>query len=374
MKWFKLIDFERAAALVTWLCVSMSAAYFGIRQYGADHWRVWLSLLLFVSIAAGFVCLTKQTDKQNSRKVALLFAQYLLSIACFWVLPFNYLAIFVVIWSAIMPYYLSWQRAVLLSPLLALPLALSMTFYWQQQGGWLTALLFWTFNLFAMMMSRAAIRETHAREKADQLNRELVSAQQLLRQASQQDERLRIARNIHDLLGHHLTALSINLQVAAHKSEGEALDSIQRCHALSRLLLSDVRDAVADMRENACLNWSAAVSALFNLLPSPRLKLDVATDVKITDIYMAETLLYCVQEALTNTLRHTNATEFSVTLQRNPGQLSLKIHDNGGAPKAVRHGHGLTGMQERITAMGGRMHTHCCADGLMLCLQIPERD
>ena len=61
-------------------------------------------------------------------------------------------------------------------------------------------------------MVNTATKEREAKEHANQLNRELLATQELLSQASKQAERVRIARNIHDLLGHHLTALTINLR------------------------------------------------------------------------------------------------------------------------------------------------------------------
>ena len=112
------------------------------------------------------------------------------------------------------------------------------------------------FNLFAMIMSNTAIKESKAREEADALNRQLLSTQQLKKQALTQDERLRIARNIHDVLGHHLTALTINLQVASRKAdllestESQAIKrQVEQSHSIAKLLLSDVREAISDIRE-----------------------------------------------------------------------------------------------------------------------------
>ena len=78
------------------------------------------------------------------------------------------------------------------------------------------------FNMFALIMVNTATKEREAKERPNQLNRELLATQKLLRQASTQAERVRIVRNIHDLLGHHLSALSINLQVASRITQGEA--------------------------------------------------------------------------------------------------------------------------------------------------------
>jgi hypothetical protein len=79
----------------------------------------------------------------------------------------------------------------------------------------ISATLFLMFNLFALIMMNTAIKERRAREQANQLNRELLATHSLLRQASQQAAMDKISHKINDLLGDHLTALTINLQVAS---------------------------------------------------------------------------------------------------------------------------------------------------------------
>ena len=83
------------------------------------------------------------------------------------------------------------------------------------------------FNIFALFMINTANTERQAKERANQLNCELIATQKLLSQASKQAEWVRIARNIHDLLGHHLTALTINSQVATRITQGEAKEKMK---------------------------------------------------------------------------------------------------------------------------------------------------
>ena len=104
------------------------------------------------------------------------------------------------------------------------------------------------FNVFALIMVNTASKERQAEEYANQLNREFLATQKLLSQASKQAQRVRITRNIHDLLGHHLTALTINLQVASRITQGEAKEKVESYHFLAKLLLSDVREAVSEIR------------------------------------------------------------------------------------------------------------------------------
>src|SRR5205814_679781 len=70
-----------------------------------------------------------------------------------------------------------------------------------------------------------------------------------LAERSRAEERLRIARDLHDALGHHLTALSLNLEVAAHQTTGEARDNVRTAQSLARLLLGDIRETAHSMQQ-----------------------------------------------------------------------------------------------------------------------------
>lgn len=377
MKILKFFDFERTSALITWLFVSSSALYYSFSHYGVSSSRPWLTSAVVGGIALCFSVVTRRDMSFPQWRIPLLVTLYVLSVTSLFLLPYSYLAIFLVIWSALLPYYLAWKICLAVSVVAALPLGLIHSFYWQDSYALLTAALFWTFNLFAMMMSNVAIKEKMAREKSDELNRQLTSAQQLIRQAGQQDERLRIARNIHDVLGHHLTALTINLQVASHKANASGLDEVKahvdQCHSLAKLLLSDVREAVSDIRENAALDWQQAVRALFKDLPRPSLQLSIADNVKIEDVTTADTLLRCVQESLTNTIKHTQSAQLCVSLTKHKNSYWLKLQDEQvQAESPVKKGNGLTGMLERVEQTGGTMKFGFNNQGFLIDILLPE--
>ena len=94
-------------------------------------------------------------------------------------------------------------------------------------------------------------------------------------EASKQNERLRIARNIHDLVGHHVTALSLNLEMLAYKTEGEVQEDILAVQSIAKELLSKVRMAVTEYRMDVAMPVEEILSELVSHAPSLNVELDL---------------------------------------------------------------------------------------------------
>ncbi|MEQ3652715.1 MAG: histidine kinase, partial [Glaciecola sp.] len=215
--WQRLsISIESASALLTWALVSGSALYFMYGMEKLSDSALPIAAALFLTYIVLWLSLIRERPYKNDGRVRTIFLFLLFStvVGIYFVVPFVYTAIFMVIWSAALPYFISARLAFMLSPLWSAVLWAVYEYHWGFSGMIVSALLFWTFNLFALVMVTTTIKEKNTRETVETINRELVSTQHLLSQAAEQAERVRIARNIHDLLGHHLTALTINLQVA----------------------------------------------------------------------------------------------------------------------------------------------------------------
>ena len=119
------------------------------------------------------------------------------------------------------------------------------------------------FSSLVFVTALVARQQAEAREEQRRLNAELRATRALLGESVRVNERTRISRELHDLLGHHLTALSLNLEVAGHLTpEGRAREHVQQAHTLAKLLLTDVREAVSQLREGGAIDLAAALQPL----------------------------------------------------------------------------------------------------------------
>jgi signal transduction histidine kinase len=211
------------------------------------------------------------------------------------------------------------------------------------------------FQLFAVAMATLASRERLAREALTRAHTELLAARAQLADSSRNEERLRISRDLHDTLGHHLTALSLQLDVASRLTDGKAAEHVQQAHAITRLLLSDVRDVVSELRSGPRVNLGRAMRALAAQSSEPVIHLDLPDGLEIEEAPLAEALLKCVQEIITNTMRHASARNLRIALARDTAGITIHARDDGHGTSAITPGNGLTGMRERFEALGGRV-------------------
>lgn len=224
-----------------------------------------------------------------------------------------------------------------------------------------SAILFGLVLVFLQLLVNAVISEHKSREQ-------LAIAHEKLRQyaidvedIATLQERNRIAREIHDSLGHYLTALNLHLEAAWKLRESNPTDSMEFLKDAKQLgskALGEVRQSVAALRSDPLENLSLeeAISTLIaefhkstNIFPESKTQLDLplANDVK-TAIYRI------VQEALTNIAKYAQATEVKIEIWATT-DLHLTVEDNGIGFQLERNstGFGLQGMRERAFALGG---------------------
>ncbi|WP_295364256.1 sensor histidine kinase [Arenimonas sp.] len=217
------------------------------------------------------------------------------------------------------------------------------------------ALTYVGYSSFAMVIGLIAMQQAQAREEQRRLNAELRATRALLAESSRISERVRISRELHDLLGHHLTALSLNLEVAGHLTEGKAQEHVRQSHTLAKLLLTDVREAVSEMRQDGAVDLSGAIRTLAEGVPALDIRLDMPEPLLVEDPECAHVMLRCAQEIITNAVRHAGASTLWLSLSRDARGLRIQARDDGAGADELAPGNGLRGMRERLAACGGQV-------------------
>lgn len=266
-------------------------------------------------------------------------------------------------------------------PVILLPLLIAL---WDagasgQNHVLINGLAFTLYNIFAYMFAIRLHSEREARAQSANLLRELKATQTLLHDTAARDERLRIARDLHDTLGHHLTGLSIQLEVASHCNPEQAPEHIAKAQQITRLLLSDVRSSVSTLREQRRIDLATALRTLCSNLPKLDVNLDIEPNLTLCNAQLAGALFHTVQEALTNCMKHSAADRISIRLQHEPQGLRLRIQDNGNLKaRQPTHthqtGNGLKGMTERFAPFSGELEAGHNAEGFFIKVALPATE
>lgn len=234
------------------------------------------------------------------------------------------------------------------------------------------SVLYVGFTGFVFVTSLVARQQAQARDEQRRLNAELRATRALLAESVRVNERTRISRELHDLLGHHLTALSLNLEVASHLTSGQAHEHVGQAHTLARLLLSDVREAVSQIRDNDAIDMAATLQPLAERVPGLHIDLALPAPFLMNDPERAHVLLRCTQEIITNAVRHAQARRLRLRFVIERGAVHLHARDDGRGGGTAAAGNGLRGMRERLAAYGGEVEVETAVgQGFALRIRLP---
>lgn len=225
--------------------------------------------------------------------------------------------------------------------------------------------LYLGFQAFAALVAHYARSAERARDRLALVNADLLATRALLADSARDAERLRVARELHDVAGHKLTALTLNLRALAAEPGLAGHAGLDVARQLAGELMGDLRQVVQQLREDRGLDLATALHALAAPLPRPALRLDIADDVRIGDPQVAEALLRMVQEALTNSARHGQARHLDVAIRRDGPRIVVCIEDDGRLQAPLREGNGLAGMRERLAEAGGSLALSASPSGAL---------
>lgn len=225
-----------------------------------------------------------------------------------------------------------------------------------------TAFLFGLVLVFVLMLVNALLAERQSRQKLALAHDQLRQYALRIENQATLQERNRIAREIHDSLGHAMTAQSIQLENAllfCHSNPDKTQAFLTEAKQMAAMALKEIRQSISTLRYNPvqAINLESVLTTLMEDFCS-RTNITPDCTIGLTHPVTAEvkTAIYrIVQEALTNISKHSDATQVILLLQTTPEYLHLLVEDNGRGfnPEQNTTGFGLQGMRERTVALGG---------------------
>ena len=207
----------------------------------------------------------------------------------------------------------------------------------------------------------------------NRMNRKLRKANEEVEHLAKVAERERIARDLHDVLGHTLSVITLKSELAGKlidRDPQRAGKEIREVEQISRQALTEVRDAIRGYRSKGLVAELAQAKTTLETA-GLAVQCDAATTVKLPAV-QESVLSLAVREAVTNVVRHAQARSCRMRLEQQNGTCRLEIHDDG-LGSSNGEGNGLRGMRERVEMIGGTLNRNTEA-GTTLTITLPLKE
>ena len=219
-------------------------------------------------------------------------------------------------------------------------------------------------SYFVKLQMREKEKLAHINSELEQAYKKLIENSAAAHQLTIEEERTRMAREIHDTLAHTLTTLIVQLEACkrlASLDPSRLPAELEKAQELSRSGFNDIKRSIKALRPQAMENKSlfasinsvicetmenTKVNIAFNNLLAPDIKFSSQVEV---------TLFRAIQESITNSIRHGQASEIEITIKQENNTLQLCIADNGRGCSNIKKGYGMQGISERIESLNGNV-------------------
>ena len=345
-------EFVRGRSIVRWVTLLYSACFFFMPAYRHSY-AVWMELAVFY---AAFLILYYLVGKLKGRQQTVAFLLFFL--IAFLYYPFNQGAYVIFAYPfAMLCLFFSRLRTLFLVLIVMMAGVVAETRYLDRPFATAESVLLYCviFGLSNFAFAQQA-----------RTNFLLERANSEIERLSQEAERERIARDLHDLLGHTLTVITVKLDLArrllSHDPDRDlvrARNEIVEAEQTARNALAEVREAVSGYRAEGL---DAEIGRARRSLLSADVKL--VTTLAPVNLSSSQVNVLCLalREAVTNIVRHAHATVCHVALLEKDGTIHFTIEDNGlGGP--IREGNGLRGMRKRLQSVAGAVKLTSSANG-----------
>ncbi|MDA2157480.1 sensor histidine kinase [Bacillus cereus group sp. Bc253] len=206
------------------------------------------------------------------------------------------------------------------------------------------------------------------------LRNQLNEANEQIKDLVKREERQRIARDLHDTLGHTLSLITLKSQLVEKlivKNPERASAEAKEITQTSRTALKQLRELISDMR---MITVEEELEQIKAILQAANIELEIKQETSASSLSPIEQniLGMCLREAVTNVVKHSKATHCTVSLLESQGELILTVKDNGiGLADQNHDGNGIRGMKERIALIDGFVELGTINPGTLLTVKVP---
>ncbi|HDR7382586.1 TPA: sensor histidine kinase [Bacillus toyonensis] len=206
------------------------------------------------------------------------------------------------------------------------------------------------------------------------LKNQLNEANEQIKDLVKREERQRIARDLHDTLGHTLSLITLKSQLVEKlivKNPERASVEAKEITQTSRTALKQLRELISDMR---MITVEEELEQIKAILQAANIELEIEQEASASSLSPIEQniLGMCLREAVTNVVKHSKATQCTVSVLESQGELILKVEDNGiGLEDKNNDGNGIRGMKERIALIDGFVELNTIHSGTLLTVKVP---
>ncbi|MED0967836.1 sensor histidine kinase [Bacillus paramycoides] len=206
------------------------------------------------------------------------------------------------------------------------------------------------------------------------LKNQLNEANEQIKDLVKREERQRIARDLHDTLGHTLSLITLKSQLVEKlivKNPERASVEAKEITQTSRTALKQLRELISDMR---MITVEEELEQIKVILQAANIDLKIEQEASASSLSPIEQNIVgmCLREAVTNVVKHSKATRCTVSVLESQGELILKVEDNGiGLADQNHDGNGIRGMKERIALIDGFVELDTINSGTLLTVKVP---
>jgi signal transduction histidine kinase len=228
-------------------------------------------------------------------------------------------------------------------------------------------------QVFAALVLIYASRAQATARELGIANANLRATGAKLERAARDNERLALSRELHDSFGQRLTAMKLHLRQLCHQGISADDERMQSLHDLAAELLEDIRDQAARLRGLEDVSLADAIEELAASFPDLDCRINFEEGLVIEEPGLCHDLYRIVQEAITNAIRHGDATRVNIDLEVVDDNLRLRVTDNGHGCQKPQAGCGLEGITERVRTRHGRMEVQTDDQGrFVLQVEVPH--